>query len=277
MTNYNTRYKYEEQSLKLNSVINARELGGYQIGNKKIRHGLLIRSGNLFQLSDEDKSILENKYKISLIFDLRTQLEVKREPDRELINSQIIQLPTIDPAVEQQNGAAVPKEAYFDWHNFLINFIMTDKAESFAREMYPSFIRSEYTQLQYAVFLNKIINNSEGAILWHCTQGKDRTGIGAAFILAALGADKDLILEDFDLSNAFYKPEIERFSKIVRENGGGDKECKIIESLIGVNTDYFSDTLDIIDKEYGSLSDYLINQLSLSEKEIKILQDRYLE
>ena len=79
-----------------------------------------------------------------------------------------------------------------------------------AANMYPSLIRSEYSQLQYATFLRLIVESPEdGGILWHCFQGKDRTGWGAAYLLFALGVDREAIIADFDLSNAAYRTLVE--------------------------------------------------------------------
>ena len=100
-----------------------------------------------------------------------------------------------------------------------------------ARELYPSLVLSEFSQLQYATFMNLVLETEEGAILWHCSQGKDRTGIGAALILGALGADRATILADFDRSNDAYRPLVQKLCAEVRAAGGGEVHGREREKL----------------------------------------------
>ena len=145
-----------------------------------------------------------------------------------------------------------------------------------AADMYPSLIRSEYSQLQYATFLRLIIETPEGGVLWHCFQGKDRTGWGAAFLLSALGVPREVIIEDFDLSNAAYLSLVQRLCDEVEARGGGENEKEVIRAFMGVSTNNFRSTLDLIDREYGSMKDYLSEQLFVTQEDIEILRKRYL-
>ena len=147
-----------------------------------------------------------------------------------------------------------------------------------AANMYPSLIRSEYSQLQYAAFLRLIVEAPEdGGILWHCAQGKDRTGWGAAFLLFALGVDKDTIIADFEISNNAYRPLVERLNRDVMMRGGGEDEMAVIQAFMGVSTANFIRTLGIIDDEFGGMTNYLHNMLFLGSDDLKILRNRFLE
>ena len=145
-----------------------------------------------------------------------------------------------------------------------------------AADMYPSLIRSEYSQLQYAAFLRLIIETPEGAVLWHCFQGKDRTGWGAAFILSALGVDRETIIADFDRSNDAYRELVARLNRDIIARGGGEAEMDVVQAFMGVSTKNFHRTLDLIDREFGGILSYLQNQLFLSEEDIQLLRKRYL-
>ena len=145
-----------------------------------------------------------------------------------------------------------------------------------ARMMYPSLIRSEFSQLQYAAFLRLIVETPEGAVLWHCFQGKDRTGWGAAYILFALGVDRDAVIEDFDRSNLAYQPLVTRLNDQIIAHGGGEAEMDVIQAFMGVSTKNFRSTLDLIDREYGGMTNYLHDILLLSHDDITLLRRRYL-
>ena len=268
--------------LKLNllgfeAVPNAREFGGYVLPDGGIiRHGLLLRGGSLSNATVADKQKLCSDFQVARVFDFRTDMELKLSPDPEIVGAKNIWLPTIDPEMEKLGTATLPGEAYRNLPVYLSKHASSPKVQEIARHIYADMVVNEYTQLQYAAFLQSIINTPEGAIYWHCSQGKDRTGLGSAFLLAALGADRDLIISDFDLSNVCYKDEVKALTDEIRRNGGGIEEEKVVRTFIGVNTDYFIDALDLIDKTYGSLDDYLSQQLCLTDDDRVTLRERYL-
>ena len=146
-----------------------------------------------------------------------------------------------------------------------------------AANMYPSLICSEFSQLQYAAFLRLIVEAPEdGGILWHCAQGKDRTGWGAAFLMFALGVEKETVIEDFEESNIAYKPMVERLNNEIIARGGGEKEMAVIQAFMGVSTSNFISTLDLIDREFGGMNNYLRDILCLTNEDIQLLRKRYL-
>lgn len=261
----------------LEGVANARDLGGYVMPDgRRIREGLLLRSGNLMRATEEDKRRLRDEFHLKRIFDFRTYGEVYREPDCVIAGSSNTLLPTIDPEIEKKSGEAMPKEVFLNLEAFLLRAANQPLVQRLARNMYPDFVFSEYTQLQYAAFLSGVLATKDGAVLWHCSQGKDRTGLGAAFLLSCLGASRETILEDFDRSNDFYRETVARMCEQVRAMGWGEEEAAVIQAFIGVHTGNFARTLDRIDQEFGSLHGYITNQLLFSEEEQQQLRDRYL-
>lgn len=261
----------------LEGVANARDLGGYVMQDgRRIREGLLLRSGNLMRATEEDKRRLHEEFHLKRIFDFRTYGEVYREPDCVIAGSSNTLLPTIDPEIEKKSGEAMPGEVFINLEAFLLRAANQAQVQSLARNMYPAFIFSEYTQLQYAAFLSGVLATKEGAVLWHCSQGKDRTGLGAAFLLSCLGASRETIVADFDRSNDFYRDTVARLSAQAHAQGWGQEEDDVIQAFIGVHTGNFIKALDRIDQEFGSLRDYITHQLLFSEEEQQQLRDRYL-
>ena len=117
----------------------------------------------------------------------------------------------------------------------------------------------------------------DGGILWHCFQGKDRTGWGAAYILFALGVDREAIIADFDLSNNAYRNLVNKLNADIDARGGGEAEKEVILAFMGVSTPNFIRTLDLIDREYGGMMNYLHEQLLLTHEDIQILRHRFLQ
>ena len=115
------------------------------------------------------------------------------------------------------------------------------------------------------------VDPEEGAVLWHCTQGKDRAGCASAMLLAALGADRELIMADFILSKDYYDPMV---SQIKTET---EAQKTVINTLISANPEIFKATLDKVDVKYGSLSNYLTACIGVTPEMMNVLRDRYLE
>jgi protein-tyrosine phosphatase len=187
-------------------------------------------------------------------------------------------LPTIDLSAERLTEQPIPQEAFLDLERHIVNFSFYPEVQKMAANMYPSLIRSEYSQLQYAAFLRLIVEAPEdGGVLWHCFQGKDRTGWGAAFLLFALGVDREAIIADFDLSNEAYRELVAKLNAQIDAQGGGDKEKEVILAFMGVSTPNFLRTLDLIDNEFGGMIEYLHNQLLLAPDDIQLLRKRFLQ
>ena len=144
------------------------------------------------------------------------------------------------------------------------------------RQLYPAIVTDPTSQQRYGAFLRGVLE-AEGGVLWHCSQGKDRCGWGAAFVLAALGASRETIVEDFDLSNVSYADQVEALSQKVIELGGGEEELAFIHAMVGVSTENFKSTLDLIDSQYGSLSAYLEKALGFTAQDQEKLRNKYLK
>ena len=260
------------------NIVNARDLGG-MIGaeGKRIRPRRLLRTAHLHDATDSDIARLRSEYNLCRIFDFRSLGEAEVLPDREIEGAQHHLLPTIDMRAEQEIGKPIPDEAFLDLESHIVNYSFYPEVQYMAANMYPSLVRSEFSQLQYAAFLRLIIEAPEdGGIVWHCAQGKDRTGWGAAYILFALGVDKDTIIADFDDSNAAYRSLVKRLNNDIIARGGGEKEMAVIQAFMGVSTENFISTLDLIDREFGSMHDYLCGPLCLTADDIQILRRRFL-
>ena len=265
-------------NVEFENIVNARDLGGMPAANgKRVRRGCLLRTAHLHDATDEDIRHLKEEYHLRHIFDFRSENEAKFLPDRDVPGAIHHLLPTIDMSEEKRTGKAIPEEAFLDLEHHIVNYSFYPEVQQMAADMYPSLIRSEYSQLQYATFLRMVIETSDGGVLWHCFQGKDRTGWGAAFLLSALGVSRDDIIADFDHSNDAYTDLVAKLCSEVEVRGGGENEKEVIRAFMGVSTHNFRLTLDLIDREYGSMSDYLHNQLMITKQDIRLLRKHYLQ
>ncbi len=267
-------YSFETQKIGLESVANARELGGYILPDgRRIRRGLLLRGGMLYGASEADINRLQKEYHLVCNFDFRTKMEVMSAPDIPMPGVSYMWLPAIDEQTESLAGNSLPQEAYSDLPAWLVGNSWNTFVQEAAHRLYLDMVFNEYTQLQYAAFFQTLVNTRTGSIYWHCSQGKDRTGLASTFLLTALGADKELIMQDYRISNEFYKEDVARLFAQVKT----EEERKVILTFIGVNEEYYTEALDLIDKRFGSLMAYLEGPLCVTRDDMEVLRARYLE
>lgn len=167
----------------LTTIRNIRDLGGMRTADgRAIRPRRLIRSAHLGSASDEDLQFLRKEESLSAVLDLRTDQERLEKPDR-AEGFTYFPIPVIDDlraGITHEKGA---EEKEFPDMTFLYRLMVT---------------RPE-TQAGFARALRRIFtwDYSQGAILWHCTEGKDRCGMTTALALEALGVDRDAIMRDY--------------------------------------------------------------------------------
>ena len=260
------------------NIVNARDLGGLVgAGGREIKPHRLLRTAHLHDASKADLTRLHEEYNLAKIFDFRSIGEADALPDQEVVGAEHHLLPTIDLSAERLTEQPIPQEAFLDLESHIVNYSFYPEVQKMARNMYPSLIRSEFSQLQYATYLRLIIEAPEdGGILWHCAQGKDRTGWGAAFLMFALGVEPETVIADFDLSNEAYRPIVNKLNADVLARGGGEKEMAVIQAFMGVSTANFISTLQLIDREFGGMTAYLHDILCLTHDDIQLLRKRFL-
>lgn len=265
------------RTIDFENIANVRELGGIEAAcGRKVKKGLLLRGASLHNASESDLHRLETEYGVRHIFDFRTELEVKTAPDKSICGAGYTWLPTIDPDTDKFEYT-LPQDAYRNIGFYIIHHAGEKVVQEVAKRIYSDMVLNEYSQLQYSAFLNMIAAQKGGAVYWHCSQGKDRTGLGAAFVLAALGADREEIMQDYAYSNVYYSDLVSDIAEKIMERGGGQAEMAVVQTFIGVNTDYFNKALDLIESQYGSLQGYIRDALLFSDEDMLGLQRKYLE
>lgn len=269
---------FKSQTISLENVINARELGGFETADgHRVRRGLLLRGAGLASASDGDLLRLKEVYRLRRIFDFRMESEVLQAPDRGVDGAEYCWLPAMDPKTCESFNSYIAEGGFTGIEDVVRRGCSFPSVQQAARTLYTSLVESEYTQDQYAKFMRGVLDTADGAVYWHCTQGKDRTGLASAFILSALGADRETVLEDYDISNEFYRDDVAKLTEVVMASGGGEEEVEVVKTFIGANKRYFAAALDRIDELYGSMDEFLSSRLGVSTEDRKVLRLRYLE
>lgn len=239
-----------ERNLPLEGGFNFRDLGEIiNTKNQVIRKGLLIRSDDLANLTDNDLEIL-NDYPIRTIIDLRTTYERLKNPDHipNSCNHEVhldISSGHFENLVKQfKQGISNPKE-------FMCN-------------IYEDFVLDKTCQTQYKKFFDIIQHKNRTPILFHCTAGKDRTGFATAMILAALKVDFETILDDYMDSNFYLE---QKYAHILKINPD-------YKYLIEVYPEYLEKSFEVIKRNFGTIENYLTDILGI---DLQLMEELYLE
>ena len=268
----------EERTLDFAGIGNARELGGCRIGEHSVKRGVLIRTASLGHATKEDLEKLQNTYRIRQYVDLRMDSELKGQPDPEITDAEYLHIPIfetadmlveIDPElVARYAGNNLDRMELFEL-SYEEGFLGTD--------LYVRFLLEERGRKGWKLFFEKLLaTQEEGGFLWHCTDGKDRTGCGAMLILSALGADRETIMGDYLYTNIQNR---ERLDLVRRKIEPMKMPKEKLEAMIffsgGVSESYLGTAIDALVQNYGSVTGYL-STIGVGQPELEELRRRYL-
>ena len=264
-----------EKSVPLYSIQNARELGGYMTADdREIKHGLLLRTAKLYGISDEDVCTLKDTYNLQHIIDFRMPMEMVGAEDPAIIGAEYHHLDVIDMSAFAAEDAPAVDFISLD----LIGVTqLTLQSGMLEENMYIGFLMSDYGKKAFSEFFHILIDaDSDRAVLWHCTGGKDRTGIAAMLLLSALGVSEKDIIEDYLLTNVYNAERIEKSKLYLRSKDCDDDFIqKALLVFDAVDGRFMQNTIAFLKKEYGSVVGYIRDELNISEKEINSLKEKY--
>lgn len=264
----------ERQTIGLTGVDNARQLGGYiTTDGKKIKDGVLLRSAQLAGATSDDIATLTGKYHLTEVIDLRTSAEIAANPDP------VIAGVTEDTVsiVDETSPGYITAASFVPSDDPVANAIALVENGTFSDTMYSYIVTDAYGQKGFHDYFEKILAHQDGAILFHCNTGKDRTGVGAVFLLSALGVDRETVMKDFSLSNDYYATKIDTMVSETKLRTNDPTIIGGVEAEFGANPVYMEKMLDEIDEKYGSMDAFLKEAIGLTDKDILQLRAMYLE
>jgi len=271
---------FAQQFLPVKGIVNARDLGGYTLPDgRHVRDGQLIRCAQLADATKSDVAYLQGLWTVKVV-DFRLEPEKEGKMDKVIPGAKYISLPinasgSASATASEKDQKKAARRKKFNVNKVILFAAFNEQAQQIARDLYPTLLFHPDCQQQFAAFMRELVDTPNGAVLFHCTQGKDRTGIASALILAALGADRETIVKDFDATNKVYEKDVKKYVRRVKFMGGKEAEIATVKSFLGANTENFVKALDTIDAQYGSLDAYLKGPIGLSDSDIAILRERY--
>ena len=248
------------------NIANFRDIGGITTPLGKIKEKRLLRSGELYQLSAEDISTLQNDYNLKLIIDLRSRIEASEHPDSEVPNARYLHL---DVMVNLDNGNTS--------FAHLMAQLDLERVDKHMKKVYRDIILDDCASQEYGNFMREVADLSDGAALFHCFAGKDRTGLGAALLLDTLGASKDDIYADYMLTNTMR----ENANAIICEGAARQynlsaEQLEALHQFLLVKELYIDETYRVIDEIYGSTENYILEGLKVAPATLDKIRANYI-
>ncbi len=259
----------QERLVLLEQASNFRDLGGYQtVEGKRVRWGRLYRSGAQPMLTDADVAMVHS-------LDVRNIIDLRSSEERVLAPTRL---------------DGIPYHAVGYSFTPLMGLIEAELerggVETAIQSMYgvlPEMIRPQL-RLLFARLLD-----GEGATLFNCSAGQDRTGLAAALILTALGVDRQTVYADYLLSERYRQTRWEVApipSGLAATNPvyayfaryRAQPETAKPPSLSSSKGEpYLKVAMDQIERRSGSVTNYLHQDIGLTDKDIERLKALYLE
>lgn len=254
------------RNVSLGGAVNFRDLGGYEIADGRLtKWGILFRSGHLSKLSAEDQRYLSH-LDIRTVCDFRREIEIQNEASL-IPGSPIIHNVPIIPGARDPNHIQQLFEG-------------TEKPEDVVEAMIE-IMRTLITEAapQYKQLFDLLLAHDGGTFLMNCSAGKERTGVGVALVLMALGASRETIKYDFMLSGKYYpiESEVPRVFEKYEVKLRGDAGKRLVMPLLEARDAYIQVVFDEIDKKYHSDEAFIREVFNLGDGELKQLRERYSE
>ncbi|MCE7795585.1 tyrosine-protein phosphatase [Sphingobium sufflavum] len=252
----------EQRLVPLEGGQNFRDLGGYRTADgHRVKWGMLYRSGAMNRLTPADFQYLAS-IGLKTVVDFRGSGERKSAPvvwpeaskpvvfarDYELANASLM-APLVKKGLTGDEARAVMAQLYRD---------------------IPTAFADQY-RLLFAELLA-----GHAPLAFNCSAGKDRTGVAAAILLSVLGVDRETAVQDYLLSNQYFKPATALDSRDPHAAAMQGLSPDVLKALMGVDRRYIETAFATIDAYPGGANAYYREKLGLDAAAIAQLRGMYL-
>lgn len=234
-----------EKHLPMSGGYNFRDLGGLKTKDGRyVKWGKIFRSDDLHNLTDADLIYLSNIPLVSIV-DFRSKEEIERGPDKVPASVKEDYALSISPG-NLLTAASLDKLTF-------------EQADSAMKDINRLLVTDVDAIKQYKKMFDLLQDKEDVPLMFHCSAGKDRTGMGAALILSALGVEEDIIFANYMESNKYLA---NKYTEYIAEKPQ-------LKPLFEVKPEFLKAGLDQIKKDHGSVENYLVNVLMVDIQKMK--------
>lgn len=216
--------------LPIAGTFNIRDLGGYPAEAGETRWRRILRADGLHRVDPEGMAALVAEG-VTTVIDLRHPGELETHPNP---------------------FSAHPDVRYHNVSLFEALAPLAEPGRDVLLDMYKLALDTRRAAI--AEVLSIIAEAPSGAVLFHCTAGKDRTGIVSALLLAIAGVEATLIVEDYALTGEMIAPMVEEIIANAVARGADPEQFR---PLLAADPATMAATIAHIETTYGSAHAYL--------------------
>ncbi len=253
----------EKRRVPLSGAVNFRDLGGYPTGDcRRVKRGLVFRSDHLSRLTPDDRQhLLDLRFKV--VCDLRTVREQQKAPDL-LPRDGSIRLLSLPVQVDDFDPANVMDRLLAGDDSWLSLDFFIDLYKRYLDDFGPVWGR----------VLGLLTSPGNLPLVFHCTGGKDRTGICAALLLKLLGVEEELIYQDHLLSDVC---NAERLKPIYARYAAVGVSAEKIAPYLQAPGEALAAMFEHLRENYGTVESYLHKKAGLDTKDLQALRAGLLQ
>lgn len=250
--------------LKMQGLFNARDLGGFPTQDGGVtKFGVFLRSEAPVGLSEADITYLKD-YGVTASMDFRSTGETVTRPSDLAELLPYYHRPLFHEAAvvggAPKEKPKPPKD--LDWGKQYI--VMAEESREWAKKVLT------------------IAAENPGVLLYHCTTGKDRTGLMTCYLLSIAGVEKPDIVADYSVSQIFLEPVYEKIRSGALNMGGGEpqdaphEKPKMDESFFRTPPEAMQTVMDYLEERYGGVVAYL-RTIGVPEETMEAIRRKFTE
>lgn len=258
----------QDRLLDLERVLNFRDFGGYETDDgARLKRGVLFRSASFHDASAADQARLDN-LGVRFLVDLRRPEERAYEPNKWPGQGVL--------SFTNDEGSAIGLPPHL--MALLQEELTAPSVAEYMRQAYRDFPFDQRLVTLYRNWFAELAASEGGGVI-HCAAGKDRTGLGCALTLKALGVPDDAIYADYEFTNKAVDIEarMPRIKARMEERLGRKLDSEALKPMLGVDVDYLRNALGVIEAKHGSVETYLSEVLGVGPAERTALKRKLAE
>ena len=265
--------KQEVGRIAFEALPNTRDLGYLASGSgQQILPQRLIRSGALAEASRADIHTLLTEYNVRTIIDMRTSEEQEKSPDpqNKMAETRFIDAPILGfsaTGITQENGLEGMLKALSG---------LKHDPDKLMCKLYKDMLLDSTGIKGFTRFFEVLANADEGALLWHCSAGKDRAGLASVLLLTVLGVSQSEIVSDYLATNRFLAGRANKLKELVPESLQTENVLQSLHILNSADEAFLNAAITGAEEAFGSLDQYLEEALGVDSKAREVLCNKYL-
>lgn len=247
-------------------IRNFRDIGGYKNRDGKVmKKNMIFRGGSLDRITQEQADYFEHTLAIRHILDFRDKKEAEMAKDYVFCIADYEQISALRIQKHDENG--------FDFEKIIKNKMDANQFQYILEYLKEGYRTMAFENPAYQKLFELLLKN-DGNIYFHCTAGKDRTGVAGFLIMMALGMKEEDAVKEYLLSNEYLKRGAD---DLAGKLNIPEEYRRMCAPLLGVQEDFIRLTISSIQRKYTGYDEFFQSEYKLDKEKRNRLIEIYCE